>query len=151
MSPHQTDWDQHISLAEFAINNSYQESTKTTPFRLNIFKDPLSLATGCNVPAAQSFADGMQQDIVLAKQHLQTAQQRQKKYADTGRRLAFFNVGDEVLLSSKNIRIKHTGTPKLLPKWLGPFTILDHATIDRVKVNLDTQSRYHSSWTCLRA
>jgi hypothetical protein len=40
---------------------------------------PLSLATGCNVPAAQSFADGMQQDIVLAKQHLQTAQQRHKK------------------------------------------------------------------------
>ena len=98
MSPHQTDWDQHISLAEFAINNSYQESTKTTPFRLNIFKDPqtpLSLATGCNVPAAQSFADGMQQDIVLAKQHLQTAQQRQKKYADTGRRLAPFSIGDE--------------------------------------------------------
>ena len=97
VSPHQTDWDQHISLAEFAIN-SYQESTKTTPFRLNIFKDPqtpLSLATGCNVPAAQSFADGMQHDIVLAKQHLQTAQQRQKKYADTGRRLAPFSIGDE--------------------------------------------------------
>jgi hypothetical protein len=59
----------------------------------------------------------MQQDIVLAKQHLQTAQQRQKKYADTGRRLAPYNVlGDEDLLSSKNIRIKDTGTPKLLPK-----------------------------------
>jgi hypothetical protein len=38
---------------------------------------------------------------------------------------------DEVLLSSKNIRIKHTGTPKLLPKWLGTFTILGHASHHR--------------------
>jgi hypothetical protein len=66
-------------------------------------------------------------------QHLQTAQQRQKEYADTGRRLAPFSIGDEVLLSSKNIRIKHTGTPKLLPKWLGPFTILDHASHHRLR------------------
>ena len=35
--------------------------------RLSNFKDPP------NVPAAPSFAEGMQQDIVLAKQHLQTA------------------------------------------------------------------------------
>jgi len=31
-----------------------------------------------------------------------------------------------VLLNSKNIRLLNPGTPKLLPKWLGPFTIIDY-------------------------
>jgi hypothetical protein len=31
-----------------------------------------------------------------------------------------------VLLSSKNIRLLNPGVPKLLPKWLGPFTIIDY-------------------------
>ena len=35
VGPFHTDWDQHLACAEFAINNSYQESIKTTPFRLN--------------------------------------------------------------------------------------------------------------------
>eukprot|EP00983_Pelagomonas_calceolata_P000211 6803-Pelagomonas_calceolata.AAC.1 len=44
VSPHQQDWDEHLAMVEFAINNSYQESTKTTPFLLNFFKDPLLLS-----------------------------------------------------------------------------------------------------------
>jgi hypothetical protein len=35
-----------------------------------------------------------------------------------------FNEGDEVLLSTKNIKIKMKGTPKLLPKWLEPFKVI---------------------------
>ena len=30
------DWDSHIQMAAFAINNSYQSSTKSTPFMLNL-------------------------------------------------------------------------------------------------------------------
>jgi len=135
VSPHHDDWDQHIALAEFAINNSHQESINTTPFRLNYFKDPatpLSLGTKSRVPAAQSFAESMQQSLVDAKKHLQAAQQRQKRYADMKRRdVPPLQVGDEVLLSSKNITFKNAGTSKLLPRWLGPFTILDHASHHR--------------------
>ena len=73
VSPNHSDWDDHIAMAEFAINNSHQESINTTPFRLNLSKDPptpLSLKQGCKVPAAQAFADKMQQALLDAKRHL---------------------------------------------------------------------------------
>ena len=34
-----------------------------------------------------------------------------------------FEKGDEVLLSTINITLKHPGTQKLLLRWIGPFTI----------------------------
>jgi hypothetical protein len=43
---------------------------------------------------------------------------KKKAYADKFKRDVIFNEGDEVLLSTKNIKIKIKGTPKLLPKWL---------------------------------
>ena len=39
-SPTQTDWDKHLPMIEFAINNAYQESVKTTPFMLNYGQHP---------------------------------------------------------------------------------------------------------------
>ena len=75
------------------------------------------------MPAAQAFADKMQQAIIDAKTALEAAQQRQKKHADSRRRPVTLNIGDEALLSSKNIRIRNPGgTLKLLPRWIGPFT-----------------------------
>ena len=46
-----------------------------------------------------------------------------KKNADLGRKDLEFSVGDEVLLSSKNMRIKSRGTRKLMPRFLGPFAV----------------------------
>jgi len=51
VSPLQDDWDDHLATAEFAINNSYQESVKNTPFRLNNGRDPRTpLSWGLKVP-----------------------------------------------------------------------------------------------------
>lgn len=121
-------WDEHLAMAEFAINNSYQESIKTTPFRLNYFRDPptpLTLNRDDKVPAATKLTEDMQMSLQAAKKALIAAQQRQKHYADTKRRPLSFKLGDEVLLSSKNLKtLQPHCTPKLLPKWLGPFTII---------------------------
>ena len=35
VSRRQTDWSRHLTAAEFAINNSFEESVKDTPFMLN--------------------------------------------------------------------------------------------------------------------
>jgi len=140
VAPHHTDWDEHIAMAEFAIDNSHQdqESINTTPFRLNIFKDPptpLSNKQGCKVPAAQAFANKMQEALLDAKKALKAAQQRRKKYADQNRRHVTFTIGNEALLSSKNIRHRNLGgTPKFLSRWIGPFTIIDHASRHRPSV-----------------
>ena len=42
VSPSQTDWHEHLSMVEFAYNNSFHESVKDTPFFLNYGFNPLS-------------------------------------------------------------------------------------------------------------
>jgi hypothetical protein len=53
--------------------------------------------------------------VSKAKSALHAAQQRQKAYADVKRRDVEFAVGQEVLLSTTNIKPKFKGSPKLLP------------------------------------
>jgi len=75
------------------------------------------------VPAVDQFTAVRQQALARAKECLIAAQCRQKVNADRHRRPVNIAEGDMVLLSSKNIKIKHPGTRKLLPRWLGPFRI----------------------------
>eukprot|EP00983_Pelagomonas_calceolata_P010548 342161-Pelagomonas_calceolata.AAC.1 len=91
VSPQQEDWDTHLAAAEFAINNSYRESIRTTPFRLSCGKDPrtpLSWAIRklSKVSAVEDFTKAMQDDIQKAKAALQAAKHRQKSQADKKRR-----------------------------------------------------------------
>jgi len=74
-----------------------------------------------HVPAAHLFAKHLEDKRKEAKAALAAAQDRQKAYADGKRRHITFQLGDAVLLSTKNIKLKYPGTPKLLPKWIGPF------------------------------
>ncbi len=107
MGPHHQDWDNHLAMAEFAIDNAYQESIKRTPFRFVFNKDPLTPLsmdrTESSVPAATDFANQMHQSLVKAKKCLDAARQCKKRYADEHRRSQSFKIGDEVLLSSKNV------------------------------------------------
>ena len=62
VNPFHTEWDEHLDMAEFAINDAWQESVQATPFMLNYDQHPLkflSLQTYSHVPAAASFTDNM--------------------------------------------------------------------------------------------
>jgi hypothetical protein len=74
---------------------------------------------------------------------LQVAQQRQKAYADTHRREMKLSVGDQVLLSTKNIKVKTAGTHKLLPKWLGPFKVTKCVNDVAYKLELPASLKIH--------
>ena len=123
------DWDKCLTAAEFAINNSFHVSSGSTPFRLNYGRDPRLpvTITPSKFPAPAAFADRMAEGLAEAKRCIQAAQQRQKSYYDTSRRDVAFTEGEEVLLSTSNLNLRRTGdkgsTPKLLPKWIGPFPI----------------------------
>ncbi len=114
VSPTQHDWDEHVPAAEFAYNNAYQESVRTTPFRLVYGEDPIepfavisettSAPSRSTFPSAKRFAIKLQDGIALAKRNLIEAQDRQRTYASQGRRHVEYEVGEEVLLSTKNIR-----------------------------------------------
>lgn len=144
------DWDKCLPAAEFAINNSFHESIGTTPFRLNYGRDPrlpLSIPTS-PIPAAARFADQMEEGLTQAKRCLQAAQQRQKVYYDSRRRDVSFQEGEEVLLSTKHINLRRTGdkgsTPKLLPKWIGPFRITTVIGKGAYKLDLPSNMKIHN-------
>jgi hypothetical protein len=135
-------------MVEFAINNAYHESIRTTPFMMNYGVHPLTptsfrMRTSSKVPAAQKFTEHMQQIIADAKHHLQAAQQRQKVYADQNRTNTTFKKGDKVLLSTANIKLKAIGTHKLLPKYIGPFEILSEINPVAFKLRLPKSLKIH--------
>ena len=102
VSPQQDDWDTHLASAEFAINNSFQESIKNTPLITAGILRHLSPGDYMYLLKFQLWKSikTLQESLREAKSSLEAAQQRQKHYADKKRREADFCIGDEVLLNS---------------------------------------------------
>jgi hypothetical protein len=75
---------------------------------------------------------------------LRRAQDRQKRFADEHRREVELQHGDLVLLNSKNLRIHTTGTRKLLPKWVGPFRVLERIGPVAYRLELPPNMRCHA-------
>lgn len=90
-------------------------------------------------PSATKLTHEMQLAIADAKRVLEAAQQRDKRYADMKRKDISFKVGDYVLLSTKNLNLKAAmgdegGRRKLMPRFIGPFTV--EAVINPVTYSL---------------
>ena len=79
---------------------------------------------GAKDPAANDFVGAMHKAIEEAKRNLVRAQQRQKSGADNRRRDVEFQVGDEKLLSTRNLRLKALGARKLLHRFIRSFAIV---------------------------
>jgi len=157
VDPAQTNWPNLLPTAEFAYNNSFHEAIQTTPFRLNYGIDPLtpwsllsqSQAQNREVfldhsPDAKKFSVEMQEALNRAKLHLDQSRQRQKHFADKLRSDApQLEVGSEVLLSTKNLAVKHGKSKKLLPRFIGPFTVTTKINEVAYKLHLPHQYRIH--------
>ena len=127
VGPLQDDWDDLLPMAEFAVNAAWQESVRETPFFLNYGRHPVTPATHglptASHPAAADLATRIRTSVERAQRLLQGAQDRQKRYADARRRERSFAEGERVLLSTRNIRLRTPGTQKLMPLFVGPFTV----------------------------
>ena len=148
ISPTHDDWDEHLTAVEFAINNAYQQSIGTTPFRLTYGQNPLTPVSlripKVENPQALNVTQSLQERLQQAKQCLEAAQQRQKAYADSGRRPEEFKPGDEVLLSTENIRSRaKVGTPKFMPLWIGPFKVVKRVEPTAYELELAPSMRMH--------
>ena len=110
--PDQQDWDLFLSLAEFCMNNAYKTSIQCTPFQLVYGKNPGTPASAHlqNIkeqnPTATLRARDMHEHLERAKACMLAAQNRDKTYADKKTRPQTFEVGQRVLLSTKNMQIK---------------------------------------------
>ena len=81
ISPIHDDWDEHLIAVEFAINNAFQQSIGTTPFRLTYGQNPLTPVSlripKVQNPAALQLTETLQERLQTAKRCLEAAQQRQ--------------------------------------------------------------------------
>jgi hypothetical protein len=156
VDPTQSNWDTLLPLIEFAIKDSFHESVRSTPFVLNNGKRPRLpmdlVLRGEGSPGVESkstndtaddLAERIQSVVSDAKKCLDAAQQRQKAYADRFRRDFTFAVGSEILLSTKHINVKMKGTPKLQPRWVGPFKVTQKINPVAYKLGLPASLKIH--------
>ncbi|GKA70344.1 putative reverse transcriptase domain-containing protein [Tanacetum coccineum] len=95
-------WVKHLPFAEFSYKNSYHASIKAAPYEAHYGRKRRSPVCWAKVGEAQLTGPKLIQEttekIVLIKQRIQPAQDRQKSYADLKRKPMEFEVGDRVML-----------------------------------------------------
>jgi hypothetical protein len=150
IDPSQDDWDKHLAMAEFAVNNSFNQSTRASPFYLNGGEHPRTpLNRGLrddDNPAARTLCERVHENLKVARQHLRVAQDRMTTSANRKRRDVTYRVDDEVMLNTKNIRLNAVGTPKLLPRYVGPFNVCQVISKTAVKLDLPDLWRIHNAF-----
>ncbi|GJS98386.1 putative reverse transcriptase domain-containing protein [Tanacetum coccineum] len=119
-------WVKHLPLAEFSYNN-IGEAQLTGP----------------------ELIQETTEKIVLIKQRIQAAQDRQKSYADLKRKPMEFKVGDRVMLKVSPWKgvVRFGKRGKLNPRYVGPFKVL--AKVGKVAYRLELPqelSRVHHTF-----
>ena len=127
VSNKQDDWDEHLTAAEIAVNSGVQASTGFTPYYLNygdhpVFPPPVQFDDVSN-ESVYDMMQKLQNNIELAKRNMQNAKDRQTHYANHHRRDFSFKEGEEVWLSTKNLKLPKGITRKLSNRYTGPFKI----------------------------
>lgn len=137
-----TDWDRHLATAELAYNTTAQDSTGYSPFRLSYGIDarlPMDHALAESKmndnPTAVELVQRWNADMVQARYNLQQAQERQSFYVNQHRREYVYKVGDQVMLTTRNMRGR---MGKLNPRYIGPYVI--KRVLSPLNVELDLPS-----------
>jgi hypothetical protein len=146
----QTNWDELLPLAEFALNNHTSASTGYSPFYLNYGRNPsltdYSPREVAN-PSAEDLSQHIQQTLTHAKEILGKAQKQQKIFADQNRREVNFNIGEQVLLSSENVTVdnqKERPSKKLAERFIGPFKIIEKVGKVAYRLELPGNMKIHN-------
>ena len=143
----QRNWEDLLPLVAFAMNNAKSSSTGETPFYLNHGTHPatpvsVGLPEG-RLPALDVVFAGLDSTLKRVRELHKAAQDRQKAYADRSRAPHSFAADQQVLLSSKNLRIP-TGVRKLHPRFIGPFRIVEMVGQNAARLDLPkAYSRVH--------
>ncbi|OAY70091.1 Transposon Tf2-9 polyprotein [Ananas comosus] len=121
-------WSQHLSMAEFAYNNSYQASIKMAPFEAlygRKCRSPLHWSeVGERLALGPDVLQEAEDKVRIARERLLTAQSRQRSYVDRRQRDLVFQIGDHAFLKvSPTKEIRRVGIRgKLSPRFIGPVS-----------------------------
>ena len=138
----QGSWEEHLPFIEFAYNNSFHASIGMAPYEALYGRKCRSPVCWDEVGESKLVGPEIIQitseKIRLIRERIQTAQSRQKSYADRRRWDLEFAVGDHVFLKVspwKGItRFGHKG--KLSPRYIGPFEILERVGLVAYRIAL---------------
>ncbi|GJY69631.1 putative reverse transcriptase domain-containing protein [Tanacetum coccineum] len=146
-------WVKHLPLAEFSYNNSYHASIKAAPYEALYGRKCRSPVYWAEVREAQLTGPELIQEttkkIVLIKQRMQAAQDRQKSYTDRKQKPMEFEVGDRVVLKVSPWKgvVQFGKRGKLNPRYVRPFRVL--AKVGKVAYRLELPqelSRVHHTF-----
>jgi hypothetical protein len=143
---HPQSWDSLLSVVELAYNAHKHASTGVSPFYANFGRHPvMPMDLLASFPLQKQSVEQLVQNIHdtmhTVKQHLAVAQQRQAKAANRRRRHVEYVVGDKVLVKSDVFHPKLPEIRKLLPAYMGPFTVARVTGPSNVKLDLPEQLR----------
>ena len=128
---HKGSWEKHLSLVEFAYNNSYQASIQMAPYEALYGRSCRSPICWTEVGESSISGPDLIRDtsekVSLIQQRLLMAQSRQKSYADVRRRPLEFEVGDHVFLKVMPKRgvVRFDKRGKLSSRFIRAFEILE--------------------------
>ncbi|GKB36252.1 putative reverse transcriptase domain-containing protein [Tanacetum coccineum] len=95
-------WDVYLPLAEFSYNNSYHTSIRCAPFEALYGRKCRSPVLWAKIREGSLIGPELVQEttdkVVIIKEKLKAARDRQKSYADNRRKPLEFEVGDRVML-----------------------------------------------------
>ncbi|GKD61135.1 putative reverse transcriptase domain-containing protein [Tanacetum coccineum] len=146
-------WVKHLPLAEFSYNNSYHASIKVVPYEALYGRKCQSPVCWAEVREAQltgpELIEETTKKIVLIKQRMQAAQDRQKSYADQKRKPMEFEIRDKFMLKVSPWKgvVRFGKWGKLNPRYVGPFKVL--AKVRKVAYRLELPqelSRVHHTF-----
>ena len=149
VSKRQTNWEDYLSILEFAYNSAKHVSMGYSPFMLMYGFQPRSPVTvglaNERIQSVKDFLTDHMDMLRLARQNIRQAQDRFKKFAYAKRRLVIFKEGDQVFLRvpEKSQTLSMGKVPKLSPRYCGPFTILKRVGSVAYKLALPEGSQVH--------
>ena len=146
--PDLSKWSEFLPSVEMAMNSLLNRSTGYTPFFLMYGYHPVlpvELLKGDEITKVETlskFLQRTQETWHAARAHMEKAVVTQQNYYNRKHRDVQFSVGDLVLLSTQNLRLK--GIPhKLQWKFCGPYKVLERIGTQAYRLKLPDTWRIH--------
>ncbi|TYK24155.1 Transposon Ty3-G Gag-Pol polyprotein [Cucumis melo var. makuwa] len=124
-------WDAHLSLMEFAYNNSFHSSIGMTPYEAlygRRCRTPVCWdEVGERKLVGPELVQTTSENVKFIRERLKTVKDRQKRYADKHQRDLEFEVSDKVFLKLSPWKgvLRFGRKEKLSPKFIGSYEILE--------------------------
>jgi hypothetical protein len=144
----QDNWATILSMAEFAYNNAHQSSIKMSPFYAVYGYQPfmrfqlMDYSRTETVPNARERIERLHQAREELETRWETAKAQQAKYYNKRHSPMTFNIGDLVLLSTKNLRQRRP-SKKLSHRFIGPFRVLEPIGTQAYRLALPMKWKVH--------